>query len=273
MPSSLRPSFDLSMDTFHTILVPEHASAHVVSANSPPLEQLLSIGSSRVEVQCRGGVPMVFDFWWYVHLAVALKIILGCPDHATHLSHCSLGQSNSSVIAKRRCFQGGCGSCRSCFSIAASGHLCRTQRVHPLCQLLCCMRICCPSYQRRVQRPLLFVDPSRATSVWHLRSDSHGQRTQVEIDDRALDASDVDVQNPPSHTVPAPIQERHVRHHMTFSLGFPGCARIRQQPGTFFILCSITLAIHVPNLHLSWPSSTPPRSTSTLEQHLHFSRV
>ena len=52
-------------------------------------------------------------------------------------------------------------------------------------------------------------------------------------------------ETPPGHTMSAPISERHVRHHMAFPLGFRWCARLRQQPDTFSILSSITLAIHV----------------------------
>ena len=73
------------------------------------------------------------------------------PCH--HQSHCSLGPSISSVITRRIRFQSGYGSCpscisyccgdlhHSCFSIAAYGHLCGSQHVHPLCQLLNCMRV------------------------------------------------------------------------------------------------------------------------------------
>ena len=96
-----------------------------------------------------------------------------------------------------------------------------------------------PLTQRGVQRPFLLVDSSRPLSVWHLRSDTHNQCTQVYFNHRALDASDA------SHTMSAPIPERHVGQHMAFPLGFRWCARPRQQPDTFSVLSGITLAIHV----------------------------
>ena len=117
----------------------EHASAHVVSATSPPFEWYFPIRPNCVQVQQGGGVhnhpSNGLRFWWYLHLTVELKLILECPDHATHQSHCSLGQTISSMITWRRCFQGGYGSCSSCvshcsgnlhhsrLSIAAYGHL------------------------------------------------------------------------------------------------------------------------------------------------------
>ena len=56
--SCLRPSFDLSTDPLDTTLgVPEHASAHAVSAASPTFERHLLIGPNRVQVQQRCGVP------------------------------------------------------------------------------------------------------------------------------------------------------------------------------------------------------------------------
>ena len=51
------------------------------------------------------------------------------------------------------------------------------------------------SLHGRGQGPFLFVDPSRPTWVWHLRSDGHSQCIQVKIDHRALHASDVNVQD------------------------------------------------------------------------------
>ena len=50
---------------------------------------------------------------------------------------------------------------------------------------------------------------------------------------------------PASHTMYSPIPERHVTHHMEHPLGLRGCAKPRQQPDTFSVLSSITLAIHV----------------------------
>ena len=115
--------------------------------------------------------------------------------------------------------------------------------------------------QRGAQRPLLFVDPSRPTSMWHLRSDSHSQCTQVEIDHRALDASDVDVQDPPRQTMPAPIPERHVRHRMGVPTRHSSCGKRRQQPGTFFsVLSSITLAVHLHVIRLCILLGHPPPS-------------
>ena len=112
---------------------PEHASAHVVSATSPLFERYLSIGPNRVQVQQRGGVPNYpgngLRYWWYLHLAVELKFILECPDHASHLSHCSLGQTISSMITWRRCLQGGYGSCSSCVSHCSGNLLVLSLRV------------------------------------------------------------------------------------------------------------------------------------------------
>ena len=84
-------------------------------------------------------------------------------------------------------------------------------------------------------------------------------------------------ETPPGHTMSAPISERHVRHHMAFPLGFRWCARLRQQPDTFSILSSITLAIHVGLFLCMWSDFAfllgilQPRCD--LEPHLHFSRV
>ena len=73
----------------------EHASAHVVSATSPPFEWYFPIRSNCVQVQQGGGVhnhpSSGLRFWWYLHLTVELKLVLECPDHTTHQSHCSLG--------------------------------------------------------------------------------------------------------------------------------------------------------------------------------------
>ena len=95
--------------------------------------------------------------WWRAKLSTQMSSILaesasGSFDHATHQSHCSLGQSISSVITWRRSFQGGhrsypscisycCGDLHHCwFSIAGHGHLCRARCAHPLCQLLDCIQ-------------------------------------------------------------------------------------------------------------------------------------
>ena len=153
----------------------EHASAHVVSATSPPFEWYFPIRPNCVQVQQGGGVynhpSSCFRFWWYLHLAVELKFILECPDHATNQSHCSLGQTISSMVTSRRCFQGGCGS----FSASQQAlHRC----VWPSVTIPACpptLRAAQPhaglllfSSQRGVQIPFLFVDPSRPTSVWHV---------------------------------------------------------------------------------------------------------
>ena len=48
--------------------------------------------------------------------------------------------------------------------------------------------------------------------------------------------------DPASHTMSAPVRERHVGHNVALPLGFRGCARPRQQPDTFSVLSSTTLA-------------------------------
>ena len=141
IPTCRRPSFDLSMDP--------PCGARDLATFGTALEQHRHVGPNRVQVQHRGGVPNYpsngIRFWWYLHLALELKFIFECPDHATHQSHCSLGQSILSMTTERNCDLGGFGSCPSCisyccgdlhhcwFSIASCGHLCRAQRVHPLC--------------------------------------------------------------------------------------------------------------------------------------------
>ena len=99
-------------------------------------------------------------------------------------------------------------------------------------------------FHRGVQRPFLFVDTSRPKSVWHLRSATvSAHKWKLSIVSWMLLISTF--KTSPSHTMHAPHPERHIRHHMTFLLGFRGCARLRQQPGTFSVLSFITLAIHV----------------------------
>ena len=64
-----------------------------MSATSPPCERCVPVGPNRAQVQNRGGVPTYpsngLRFQWYLHLAVELKFILECPEHATHQPHCS----------------------------------------------------------------------------------------------------------------------------------------------------------------------------------------
>ena len=134
---------------------PKHVPAHVVFATSPTFERYLSIGANRVQVQHRGGVPnypsTCLRFWWCLHLAVELKLILECPDHATHQSNCSPSQPISSVIVSKvvtdpcpSCISCFCGNLHHCsFSIAAYGHLCQAKRAHPLCRLVNCIRVRC----------------------------------------------------------------------------------------------------------------------------------
>ena len=90
-------------------------------------------------------------------------------------SHCSLGQTISSVIT-------GAGvskvvaepallayliAAATCITAPSTSHLSAASQLHAGPQP--------PLSQRGVQRPFLFVDPSRPTSVWHLRSDTHNQ--------------------------------------------------------------------------------------------------
>ena len=134
---------------------------------------------------------------------VELKFILQGPYHAT-----ALGQSISPVITRRRGFQGGYSSCPSStsycggdlhlswFSIAAHHHLCRSQHVHPLCQLFTCMR---------VRSSLSLTGKCKDPFCLSILHDQHpcnisaempnDKCTEVDINHRALDA-DVDVQGP-----------------------------------------------------------------------------
>ena len=112
IPTCRRPSFDLSMDP--------PCGARDLATFGTALEQHRHVGPNRVQVQHRGGVPNYpsngIRFWWYLHLALELKFIFECPDHATHQSHCSLGQSILSMTTERNCDLSGFGSCPSCIS-------------------------------------------------------------------------------------------------------------------------------------------------------------
>ena len=115
----LRPSFDLSMDPLHTTLVPRTRICPFFCVHD--FATVRKVPFHRTQ-PCPGSATwrrvQLSKQWSLIRvdlpLAIELKFILECPDHATHLSHCSLGQSTSSVIARYRCFQGGYGSCPSC---------------------------------------------------------------------------------------------------------------------------------------------------------------
>ena len=58
----------------------EHASAHVVSATSPPNERYLPIGPNCVQVQHRGGIQgMAFDSGGFLHLSCSFLSVLTMP--------------------------------------------------------------------------------------------------------------------------------------------------------------------------------------------------
>ena len=118
----------------------------------------------------------------------------------------------------------------------------RAQRVHPLGQLLDCIRVrrSCLSKRSAKTTP---VRRSFATKMG-VASPLHSRCTQVAIDHRALDASDVDVQEPLLLPATQCLHQWHVRHHMAFPLG------VRSIAGSSSA-CD-------PNLHSSWPSSAPP---------------
>ena len=90
-----------------------NASAHVVSADLTTIRTIPFHRTQPCPSSASWWPAQCLRFWWYLHLASELKSVLACPDHATHQSHCSLGQSISSVIAPRRCFPSGYGSCPS----------------------------------------------------------------------------------------------------------------------------------------------------------------
>ena len=154
----------------------------------------------------------------------------------------------------------------SWFSIVAYGHLRRSQHVPPTLpasQLRAGPQL--PFSQRWVQRPFLLVDPSRPTWVWHLRSDTKNQSTQVDIDHRALDASNVDVQDPcqPHSVFTYPWT---ARSHSAVE-GVRGLdnslTRSPSSPPSLSQSMSGSSSACGPTWHSSWATSTPPWSNST----------
>ena len=184
----------------------------MVSATSPPIERYLPIARNRVQVQQRGRVPkypsmMVFDSSgiciWQLNSSSFLSVLTMLPPT---IRHCSLGQSISKVITWCKLSKvvadpvpfstSYCSGDlhHSSFSVAAHGHLCRSQHVHPIQRSF---TTACGSTApflngQTKDRSSILPDPNGCGISAQSTDD---QCTLPDIDHRAMDAHDVDVRH------------------------------------------------------------------------------
>ena len=212
----------------------------------------------------------MFLFFWTLQESAVSFFLPFWSFFSNANSHCSPGQSISKVIIWCRSFQGSCRSCPFCtsccsgdlhhswFSVAAYGHLCRSQQVHPLLPGFSTARGSTTSSLNGERKDHSSILPD---SNWCgiSSSDTDDQCTHTDIDHRAMDAHDVDVRHSCQLHLSALIPERLVGHSHSAFEGVWGFGTSLTHSPSFISSLSLSMSSRGPS---SWASSTPPRSNS-----------
>ena len=204
---------------------------------------------------CPNTLAVVFDSSgiciWQLNSSSFLSVLTTSPTN----SHCSLGQSISKVITWCRRFPrwlqilpfytSYCSGDlhHSSFSVAAHGHLCRSQHVHPIQRSF---TTACGSTApflngQTKDRSSILPDPNGCGISAQIPMINAHTRTLI-IVPWMLMMSTFDTAA--SYTLVCTDPSTACRTRMALPLGFRGCAKPRHQPDTFSVL-SIILAIHV----------------------------